>query len=114
MSHGKYLGEVILSDYKETPYENYKPSDWAVHFISHYGQYDGDFHKQWTMDQVVRILKGVPVILKRATWEDGHSEYRFKTGDVTTEYLEWVEWMKGDYDEEEEEHEYSYDEGVPP
>lgn len=97
-----------------TPYEGFTPAQWAVNYIERYGQIDGDHHKLWVMDQVVRILKGTPVELKIARWDGGYHEYRPITGKPSVEYLQWVEIMKGEYNEEDDEYEYGYDEGVVP
>jgi hypothetical protein len=113
MTETKYLGETIVS-INETPFANFKPQDWVVYFIERYGQYDGGHHKQWVMDQVVRILKGTIIEVKLAKWNDGTVEYRVSTGEPSQEYKDWVQEMLGDYNEEEEEYEYYYDEGIAP
>lgn len=54
--------------------------------IEDYGQYDGGHHKQWTLDQIARVIKG-----------DG--------------YKDWVvEMMDGEDGAET----YTYDEGIAP
>ncbi len=92
---------------------DFTPQDWALKYIEMYGQFDGGHHKQWVMDQVVRILKGTPIILELASWENGHTEYRFETGNPSPEYITWVEDMKG-FDTESGEYQYDYDEGIAP
>lgn len=113
MSQIKYLGERVI-DVKETKYKDYSPQDWVIHYIESYGQIDGSHHKQWVMDQVVRILKGTPVIVRLAEWDNGLKELRVKTGEPSAEYLKWVEEMKGKFDEEEDDYLYDYDEGIAP
>ena len=108
----KYLGEELVTSLEGTPYENYTPVEWAMCYIGSYGQIDGSHHKQWVLDQVARILKGTPIILKLAKWDDGFTEYRFTTGKPSVEYLEWVQEMRGC--DESGEDEYSYDEGGAP
>ena len=61
----KYLGEVAFEQ-SQTPFANYTASDWAMYFISGDGQTDGSHHKAWVLDQVARILKGTPVVIKMA------------------------------------------------
>ena len=88
-----FLGEEKLESCDGTPYEGFTPAQWAVNYIERYGQIDGDHHKLWVMDQVVRILKGTPVELKIARWDGGYHEYRPITGKPSVEYLQWVEVM---------------------
>lgn len=108
-----YLGSVVVP-VEHTPYAEFTPADWALYFIEQYGQFDGGHHKQWTMDQVVRVLKGTPVIVEKASWDNGHSELRVETGEPSAEYLQWVKDMRGEYNEEYDEYEYGYDEGIAP
>lgn len=105
-----YLGEKEV-DVKDTPYADYTPADWAIYWIERYGPYDGGHHKQWTMDQVVRILKGGQIKIKVASWDNHKDEYRVSV-EPTDEYFEWVEEMRGD--PENEDNFYDYDEGTPP
>lgn len=58
----------------------------ALNLIGQYGGTDGGHHKQWVLDQVVRIL----------------------TGD---EYAQWVREQKDGEDGPET---YDWDEGIPP
>lgn len=102
---GKYLGETVLESYDGTPYEGYTPSDWALEYINSYGGIDGDHHKMWVIDQICRILKGTPIELKLAKWEN-HEEYRFSTLEPSQKYLDWVQKTV--------ESGYSVDEGCPP
>lgn len=90
-----YLGETVLESYDGTAYEGFTEKAWAIEYLRLYGSIDGDHHKQWVMDQVIRILKGTPVILKIAKWANGHSEYRFNTGEPSKKYLKWVEDNEG-------------------
>jgi hypothetical protein len=109
----KYLGQtpVVISEHPQ--YSKYTPSNWAMMFIGSYGQIDGDHHKSWVLDQVARILKGTPVIVETARWDDGQEEDRFWVSEVTSiEYNEWREMMLGDIVDGE--HEYGYNEGVAP
>lgn len=105
-----YLGEKKV-DIKNTTYKNYKPKDWALMWIQMYGQIDGDHHKLWVLDQVVRILNGTPIIMKIASWDNGQTEERFELGESPKAYDKWVENYK---DGEDGPDTYGYDEGVAP
>lgn len=110
----KYLGEVEIEQKDIEEYKDFTSKDWMMYYIEAYGDIDGDHHKKWVLDQIARIAKGTPVIIKKATWDDGTIDYRINTGEPSKEYLEWVEDMRGDYDEEYEEYEYYYDKGIAP
>ena len=105
-----FLGEFPV-DVKDTRFKDYTPTNWAMYYIGSYGQIDGAHHKLWVLDQVARILKGTPVIVKEARWSNGHSEYRVTLGEPSLEYLNWANFMRKDPDDGEE---YEYDEGIAP
>jgi len=105
-----YLGEKIVKK-KNTPFKDYSKKDWALYFIGNYGGIDGAHHKDWTMDQVARILNGTEIIIKLATWENGHEEYRVSLDEPTDKYHNWVREMT---DGEDGPNTYSYDIGIPP
>ncbi len=105
-----YLGETIV-DIQETEFKDYTQSDWVMYFIERYGQFDGSHHKQWVLDQAVRLLKGNNVIIKKATWSDGQWEWRIKLAEPTEEYNQWVIDMKNGEDGEDT---YDYDYGIAP
>jgi len=107
-----YLGETELKSTDGTPYQGFGPTEWAMKYIEFYGQIDGGHHKQWVLDQVARILKGTPVELSLAKWDNGQQEYRFNTGEPSKEYLSWVEEMR--CPDEDGNAEYEYDEGCAP
>ena len=107
----KYLGESPIGYLAGTPFDGFKAADWAMEFISRYGQIDGEHHKQWVLDQVARILKGTPVIVTLARWSDGQSEYRFTLGKPSDEYLAWVQDMRTNDGSDDQ---YAYDEGIAP
>jgi hypothetical protein len=113
-----YLGEVLITDLSQTEFKDFKPADWAMYFIERYGQYDGDWHKQWTMDQIARILKGTPVIVKQASWDSGQKEYRVSTsGETSPEYKAWAISMLGEpitNGSGDVEYEYTYETGIAP
>jgi hypothetical protein len=99
MSESTYLGEFPLG-------ERVDPLDYAMVFIEKYGGIDGDRHKAWVIDQVARILKGTPVIVTEARWSDHAAEIRYRTGQPSDEYLQWVAEITADG--------YDYDEGIAP
>lgn len=107
-SRDKYLGEELIDIKTHPEFKNYSTADFAMVFIEKYGQFDREYHKAWVLDQVSRILKGTPVIVKLAKWSNGHEEYRYQVSEETSEaYNEWrVEML--------EEGEGYYDEGVSP
>jgi len=111
----KYLGEFEV-DIKNTPYAKYSKVDWAMKYNFNYGGIDGSHHKTWVLDQMSRILKGTPVIVTLAKWDDGKEELRFNTGEPSKAYLKWVKKYKGKYIESEDYtgYEYNYDEGIAP
>jgi len=112
-----YIGEFDVK-IEETEFKDYTPKDWAMYFISRYGQIDGDHHKAWVLDQVARILNGTPVVVKEAHWVNegnSHKEYRVWTAEEPSpEYKAWVTEMLGKYDAENDEYEYAYEEGIAP
>lgn len=108
-----YLGEFDV-DIASSPYADYTSADWALYWIGSYGQIDGSHHKLWVLDQIARILNGTEVQIREARWSNGHSEYRITLKEPVQQYHEWVEMMRGDYDEEYEEYEYSYNTGTAP
>ena len=106
-----YLGETLIC-VADSPYTNYTPSDWALHYIKQYGQIDGEHHKQWVLDQVVRVLNGATIEnMRLAEWDNGERNYRFNVG-TSAQYEEWVEEMLER--DENGEPQYSYDVGIPP
>jgi len=107
----EYLGETIVKAEDTEEFKNFTPSDWALYFINAYGQIDGDHHKLWVLDQVVRILKGTKIIITIAKWDDGYEEYRVVTDEPSEEYKNWVIERKDGEDGPET---YGYDEGIAP
>lgn len=89
-------------------YKDYTITDWIMFFIEQYGQCDGGHHKQWTLDQIVRIIKGTPIISKY-----NQEEEIISTGEPSKEYLIWVDKMMGNQDENGD-YEFWYDTGIAP
>jgi hypothetical protein len=106
----RYLGETIV-DVSDTEYKDYTPQDWALQWIGEYGGVDGDHHKNWVLDQVVRILKGTKVIVKVGRWSDGQEEYRITLDEAPFEYHKWVQNI---CDGGDGPNTYHYDIGIAP
>jgi hypothetical protein len=70
---------------------NQEKQNKIIDIITRFGDIDGVHHKQWILDQIVRILL------------------------TPDEYLKWKKEMKGEYDELNDEYEYEdWDEGIAP
>jgi hypothetical protein len=110
--HG-FLGAEPVNPLEVPKFAQFGTTDWAMLFVSKYGQFDGLHHKAWVLDQVARILKGTPVLVTLARWENGEHEYRFETGEPSQAYLDWVDQMRGKH-EPNGTREYGYYEGTPP
>lgn len=108
----KYLGETTLKSLENTPYAKFTASDWAMEFLSNYGQIDGSHHKTWVLDQIARILNGTKVIVKLAKWEDGQKEYRCSTDKPSKKYRDWVKEMR--VIDRDGSLIYNYDKGIAP
>lgn len=105
-----YLGELDVS-IEHTPYKDYTQSDWILYFIGRYGSIDGDHHKDWVLDQVARLANGTQPLIRLATWDNGHKEYRVRLAEPPTRYKTWVaELMDG----EDGPNSYSYEIGIAP
>ena len=64
--------------------------EYATDYLSEYSYIDGSHHKQWLIDQVARILMGTPVNVVEASWDNGHKELRYSTGEPSKKYLDWI------------------------
>lgn len=105
-----YLGETIVKQ-EDTKFKNFDKGDWAMYFLERYGSIDGAHHKDWVLDQMALIMKGTPVVIREAKWNNGHSEYRVNTGEPSQEYLDWVAEL---CDGEDGPNTYGYDKGIAP
>ena len=112
-----YLGTFPVAP-EDSPYPD-NPIEWAMAFITAYGQTDGSHHKNWVLDQVARVLRGTPVVVEARRWgpsdeyPEGLEEFQFSTGKPSDQYLAWVEVMLGDTDEYGD-RDYDYDVGIAP
>jgi len=82
----------------------------ALEIIAECGGCDGGHHKQWVLDQVVRILTNCPTIQKTKTDCNG-KEYTF---DVLGESDEYHEWIRVYCAGEDGPCTYSWEIGIPP
>lgn len=62
------------------------------------GMYDGEHHKAWTIDQMVRALTGCPMVTKTATDVRG-AEYAYEAQGESEEYRAFVTAAEGGWDE---------------
>jgi hypothetical protein len=108
-----FLGETPVDPATLAGYADFSRAEWAMLFIRKYGQIDGAHHKSWVLDQVARILRGTPVLMTVARWDNGQAEYRFETGEPSAEYLAWRDAMLGAHLEDGR-REYGYEEGCAP
>lgn len=82
----------------------------ALDLILRYGGEDGGHHKQWVLDQVVRILTDCPTVQRTALSAYG-TEYTYDALGESPEYLAWVACCKAGEDGPET---YEWDEGIAP
>lgn len=105
-----YLGEFPVDVSKHPEYSKYTQADWAKVFIGKYSSIDGYHHKAWVFDQVARILKGTPVVVVQARWNNHAPEDRFTVAEPPSEaYLQWVKEMTSGVNEG-----YDWDVGIAP
>lgn len=82
----------------------------ALEIAASYGAIDGDHHKMWTIDQMVRALTGCPMVETSAVDVNGKS-YTYERQGESEEYREWLEEFR---DGEDGPDTYEWDEGTPP
>ena len=84
----------------------------ALDIIGSYGGYDGEHHKQWVLDQVVRTLLNCPNVKQTATDCNG-VKYTYEDLGINEAYVKWThakQWPDGEDGEEYGE----WDEGIAP
>ncbi len=82
----------------------------ALEVASEYGSIDGDHHKMWVIDQMVRCLTNCPTVVVKAT--DCHGkEYSYESLGESDEYKEWVRRF---CDGEDGSNTYAWDIGIAP
>lgn len=83
----------------------------ALGIACRYGQIDGDHHKMWTLDQMVRALTGCPMVM--VTKKDCRGvPYTFEAQGESEEYLAFVK--EHNNDDEDGPGTYEWDIGIPP
>lgn len=86
------------------------PEDRIKTVLDSIGCDDGAHHKQWMLDQIVRILTDCPTVTKTAIDAYG-KEYTYE---ALGESVEYQEWLAAYQDGEDGPETYSWDEGIPP
>lgn len=87
----KYLGEEQIDCSTTLPFCSYSQAEWICDWIERYKGIDGEHHKHWLLDQIVRISCGQKVQVFKATWDDGVVEYRPRLSpDTPGAYVVWV------------------------
>jgi len=82
----------------------------ALHYAERYGQTDGDHHKAWVIDQMVRALTGCPMV-KQIGHNSVGGEFEYDEQGESDEYLTFVrEYQDG----EDGPQTYEWDEGIAP
>jgi hypothetical protein len=90
----------------------------ALNIALQFGGTDGGHHKQWVIDQMVRILTECPMVEKRFPNNSGRpgTAGTFYTAQVLGEseaYLKWLKAYEGD-PEDEENYYGEWDTGIAP
>jgi len=99
----KRVGRVAYKEIEDNRVEN------ALEFIMQFGATDGDHHRQWALNQIVRILTGCtePEVF---IFQNGQEI----VDDDTGESYEYHEWLRQYADGEDGPHTYSWDIGTAP
>lgn len=74
------------------------------------GQVDGEHHKAWVIDQMVRALTGCPPVTETAQLADGYP-YTYIAQGESEEYQRFIAKYKAGEDGPET---YSWEEGIAP
>lgn len=82
----------------------------ALDFAIKYGGIDGDHHKNWVIDQMVRALTDCPMKTKTAI-DCNRKKYQYKTQGESQEYIDLIKDAK---DGEDGPGTYDWDIGSPP
>jgi len=82
----------------------------ALDFAYCYGQIDGDHHKEWVIDQMVRALTGCPVVTASSSDANGKN-FEYETQGESEEYQDFLRaYAQG----EDGPHTYSWGIGIAP
>jgi hypothetical protein len=70
----------------------------ALYYAGEHAGYDGDHHKMWVIDQMVRALTGCGLVRKTATGANGMS-YSYEGQGESPEYTQFItrhqDWDEG-------------------
>ena len=82
----------------------------ALNLAVEHGDADGDHHKAWVIDQMVRALTGCPMVEKQA--EDcRHRPYTYETQGESAEYVQLVKSARAG---EDGPYTYDWNTGIAP
>lgn len=84
--------------------------DKALDYAVRYGQIDGDHHKAWVIDQIVRALTGCPMVEVDAKDANGHP-YTYEMQGKGDEYQRLIADARDGVDGPET---YYWDTGIAP
>lgn len=73
----------------------------ALGIAAQYGQTDGDHHKAWVIDQMIRALLGCPMETRSAVDFRGQP-YQYEAQSASEDYRDWIAELG------------EWDEGIPP
>lgn len=82
----------------------------ALDIAFKFGSFDGEHHKMWVIDQMVRALTGCPTITKIIKGSDG-KDYPYEFQSANHEYSDFVRKAQ---EGEEGLNTYEWDMGIPP
>lgn len=84
----------------------------ALGLAMSYGGTDGDHHKTWVIDQMVRALTGCPIVTRNSRFLNAQGEhYDYEGYGESTEYVAFVADAKNGEDGPDT---YEWDEGIAP
>jgi hypothetical protein len=82
----------------------------ALETIRNLAGFDGDHHKAYAFDQVVRVLTDCPTVIRHAV-DVNKTPYSYEDLAESEEYIQWVR----DYEDGEDgPHTYEWDTGIGP
>jgi len=84
--------------------------DKAIEFAVRFGGIDGDHHKAWVIDQMVRALTGCPMVKYTGKGADGEPY----TCDIQGESLEYKQVVADACEDGDDPNAYEWEIGIPP
>ena len=88
------LDKTTINTSIHKDFKKYGQLEWIALWVEMYGGFDGSHHKNWVLDQVMRIAKGTKVIVEKIQFENGKSEYLYSLDEPSKEYSDWLEEME--------------------